>query len=129
MIDEKIVKLNETTLVAGLRYNNQVKISGFILQEPKYTLNENTGRESVSFIIWQVGKTNLDQNYAKSYNLIAYGKDLIKKIKEEVKSVCYVVCLASLQWQPKMKTYYPQLTEIEITHHIMDMELDPPYQK
>lgn len=130
MLDEKIVELNKTSLVASMngKYSNQVKLSGFILQEPKVSFNPKTNKRAISFIIWQVGTTAEGQNFAKSYSVICYGQDMVDRLKSEIQGVVFIMCYCTLQWQPKMKTLYPQLYDYKITHYV-DMELEPPYQK
>lgn len=108
------------------KYANSLQINGFVLQKPRFIKHEETGHESCSFIVHQLNR-DMYGIKDKTYSMISYLPSIIEKVKQ-IDSVCFVNCLARLEWNSKRLSYTPVIHTIEITS-IFDKELLPPYER
>lgn len=127
MLEEKLIRIAKSPLGVSIakKYENKVKISGMIVNEPKFLKNSKTGKESCSVIIHQVSETPYGQILDKSFNFITYVPKEIEKLRE-VKTCCFVSALANLEWFPRMKQYTIQVHELELDC-FMNEPLEPMY--
>lgn len=126
MLEEKIVKIAKSSLGVTIakKYINQVKLSGFIFQKPKFFKPQN-GRESATVIVHQPTELVTGEVIDKTFNFITYIPEHVEKLKS-VEVVCFVTCLATIEWFGKAKTYTIQVHDLDISMEV-DMELEPPY--
>lgn len=110
-------------------YSNSVEISGWVLQEPKYVKNEKTNNETCSFILYQIGTMLNGDTFVKTFNVITYSRELIKRLREEIHgNVFFIAATCSLVWNGKIRSYNCHMGNFMIPCEL-DTKLEPPYAK
>ena len=101
---------NPVTMDMTYKYRNGVELSGFIIRKPKFIKHDITGKESCSFILFQINNVN-GEIRLDSYSCLTYVGTLIEQLKK-IDKVLFVATLGKLRHHFKFGDY-TQVSEME----------------
>jgi hypothetical protein len=110
---------NPVTMDMTYKYRNCVELSGFIIRKPKFIKHDITGKESCSFILFQINNVN-GEIRLDSYSCLTYVGTLIEQLKQ-IDKVIFVATLGKLRHHFKFGDY-TQVSEMESLAEL-DIEL------
>ena len=120
----KDISSNPVVVEMTRRYTNEIALSGFILQKPKIITHSVSGKESCSFILYQVNNTDNGLEY-NSFSCITYTKELVDQFKN-LNKVILVATDGKMRYSKKVKFFYSQVYNIktlcELENDLIEVE-------
>lgn len=103
--EETLDKLLVNPLVNEMtfKYRNDVELSGWVVRKPKIIINEKTGVESASLLLFQVNNAN-GKIKLESFNVITYVRSLVEQLKKQEK-VLFIATVGKLRHHFKLGDY------------------------